>query len=214
MASEKRELLYHSVCLEEGDCKGCTTCMRYCPTQAIRVQHGKAKIIREKCIDCGECVRRCPYHAKRVVSDNFFMLKSFRHNVALVAPAFCGQFPKATDIDLILTGLKKIGFDDVFEVARGAEVITAKTKEILTEKKTEGPIISSACPAVVRLIAVKFPSLSKNVIPLTSPMEAAAHMARREAVEKTGLAENEIGIFFISPCPAKRTAITMIMYKF
>ncbi len=207
MASEKRELLYHSVCLEEGDCKGCTTCMRYCPTQAIRVQNGKAKIIREKCIDCGECVRRCPYHAKRVVSDNFFMLRSFKHKVALVAPAFCGQFSKATDIDLILTGLKKIGFDDVFEVARGAEVITAKTKEILAEKKYEGPIISSACPAVVRLIAVKFPSLSKNVIPLTSPMEAAAKMARREAVKKTGLPENEIGIFFISPCTAKITAV-------
>lgn len=207
MASEKRELLYHSVCLEESDCKGCTTCMRYCPTQAIRVQNGKAKIIREKCIDCGECVRRCPYRAKRVVSDNLFMLKSFKHNVALVAPAFCGQFSKATDIDLILTGLKKIGFDDVFEVARGAEVITAKTKEILAEKKYEGPIISSACPAVVRLIAVKFPSLSKNVIPLTSPMEAAAKMARREAVEKTGLPESEIGIFFISPCTAKITAV-------
>ncbi len=206
MASEKRELFYHSVCLEEDDCKGCTTCMRYCPTQAIRVQRGKAKIIREKCIDCGECVRRCPYHAKRVVSDNFYMLKSFKYNVALVAPAFCGQFSKATDIDLILTGLKKIGFDDVFEVARGAEVITAKTKEILAEKKVEGPIISSACPAVVRLIAVKFPSLSERVIPLTSPMEAAAKMARREAMEKTGLSEKEIGIFFISPCPAKVTA--------
>ena len=208
MPSEKmRELLYHSVCLEKDDCKGCTTCMRYCPTQAIRVQNGKAKIIREKCIDCGECVRRCPYHAKRVVSDNFYMLKSFKYNVALVAPAFCGQFPKATNIDLILTGLKKIGFDDVFEVARGAEVITAKTKEILAEKKHEGPYISSACPAVVRLIAVRFPSLSDKVIPLTSPMEAAAQMARREAIEKTGLKSEEIGVFFISPCPAKVTAV-------
>ncbi len=207
MASEKRELLYHSVCLEEGDCKGCTTCMRYCPTQAIRVQNGKAKIIREKCIDCGECVRRCPYHAKRVVSDNFYTLKSFKHNIALVAPAFCGQFSKVTNIDLILTGLKKIGFDDVFEVARGAEVITAKTKEILAEKNHEGPYISSACPAVVRLIAVKFPSLSDMVIPLTSPMEAAAQMARREAMEKTGLEDDEIGVFFISPCPAKVTAV-------
>ena len=165
-----RELLYHSVCLEKDVCKGCTTCMRYCPTQAIRVQNGKAKIIREKCIDCGDCVRRCPYHAKKVVSDSFDMLGKYKHNVALVAPAFCGQFSKAVNIDVILTGLKNIGFDDVFEVARGAEVITAKTREILASGKFNAPIISSACPAVVRLIAVRFPSLSDRVIPLTSPM--------------------------------------------
>lgn len=201
------ELIYHSVCLEKEDCKGCTTCMRFCPTQAIRVQNGKAKIIREKCIDCGECVRRCPYHAKKVVSDTFDMLNSFKHNVALVAPAFCGQFSKATDIDVILTGLKRIGFDEVFEVARGAEVITAKTREILASGKYTAPLISSACPAVVRLIAVRFPSLADRVIPLTSPMEVAAQMARKEAIEKTGLRDEEIGIFFISPCPAKVTAV-------
>lgn len=207
MSAEKTNLLYHSVCLEQDLCKGCTTCIRLCPTQAIRVQNGKAKIIRERCIDCGECVRRCPYHAKKVVSDGFDALSQYKYNIALVAPAFCGQFSKATDINVILTGLKKSGFDDVFEVARGAEVITQKTREILAEKKNDKPIISSACPAVVRLIAVRFPSLSENVIPLTSPMEVAAQMARKEAREKTGLSDSEIGTFFISPCPAKVTAV-------
>jgi len=205
--ADKNKLLYHSVRLETDFCKGCTTCMRYCPTQAIRVQNGKAKIIGEKCIDCGECVRRCPYRAKKVLSDSFETLKNYKHNIALVAPAFCGQFSKAVNIDVILTGLKHIGFDDVFEVARGAEAITAKTKEILESKELEGPLISSACPAVVRLIAVRFPSLSKHVIPLTSPMEVAAQMARKEAIRKTGLPNEEIGVFFITPCPAKVTAV-------
>lgn len=205
--SSKEKMFYHSVCLEQDSCKGCTTCMRYCPTQAIRVQNGKAKIIKEKCIDCGECVRRCPYHAKKVQSDTFDMLSSFKYNVALVAPAFCGQFSKAVNIDIILTGLKHIGFDNVFEVARGAEVITSKTREVLGSDEMERPLISSACPAVVRLIAVRFPSLSSHVIPLTSPMEAAAQMARKEAMKKTGLSNEEIGIFFISPCAAKVTAV-------
>ena len=208
MSSEnKNEILYHSVRLSEDSCKGCTTCMRYCPTQAIRVQNGKAKILHEKCIDCGECLRRCPYRAKKVAIDGFDALGLFKHNVALVAPAFCGQFSKTTDINVILTGLKKIGFDDVFEVARGAEVITRKTKEMLGETILEKPVISSACPAVVRLIAVRFPSLKDKIIPLTSPMEAAAQMARKEAIEKTGLKSEEIGIFFISPCTAKVTAV-------
>ncbi|MBE7055002.1 MAG: 4Fe-4S dicluster domain-containing protein [Ruminococcaceae bacterium] len=208
MTSElKKDFTYHSVCLGEDLCKGCTTCMRYCPTQAIRVQNGKAKIIREKCIDCGECVRRCPYRAKKVVSDTFSALDNYKHCVALVAPAFCGQFSKAVDINVILTGLKKIGFDDVFEVARGAEVITEKTRQILADNNNPKPLISSACPAVVRLICVRFPSLVDNLIPLTSPMEVAAQLARKEAREKTGLADEEIGIFFISPCPAKVTAV-------
>ena len=208
MSSEnKTEKLYHSVRLNEESCKGCTTCMRYCPTQAIRVQNGKAKIIREKCIDCGECLRRCPYRAKKVAIDGFDALELFKHNVALVAPAFCGQFSKTTDINVILTGLKKIGFDDVFEVARGAEVITQKTKEMLEDGHLEKPVVSSACPAVVRLIAVRFPTLKDKIIPLTSPMEAAAQMARKEAVEKTKLSPEEIGIFFISPCTAKVTAV-------
>ncbi len=203
----KEKTLYHSVRLEERDCKGCTTCIRMCPTQAIRVQNGKAKIIKERCIDCGECVRRCPYHAKKVISDSFKELEKYKYNIALPAPAFYGQFSKAENIDVILTGLKKLGFDHVFEVARGAEVISAKVKELLKEKGLKRPLISSACPAVVRLIAVRFPSLSENVISLTSPMEAAAQMARKEAREKTGLDDSEIGVFFISPCPAKVTAV-------
>lgn len=181
--------------------------MRFCPTQAIRVQNGKARIIKERCIDCGECVRRCQYHAKKVRSDTFDSLSNFKYNIALPSPAFCGQFSKAEDIDIILTGLKHIGFDDVFEVARGAEMITAKTKEILKNKEPGKPVISSACPAVVRLIAVCFPSLKDMVVPLTSPMEAAAQMARHEAIEKTGLTNDDIGVFFISPCPAKVTAV-------
>lgn len=204
---KEKSIIYHSVRLEQDACKGCTTCMRSCPTQAIRVQNGKAKIINERCIDCGECVRRCPYHAKKVVCDSVENLKKYKYNVALPAPAFCSQFSKAEDIDIVLYALTQIGFDDVFEVARGAEVITQKAKEMLDCGKLKKPVISSACPAVVRLIAVRFPSLAENIIPLTSPMECAAQMAREEARQKTGLADEEIGVFFISPCTAKITAV-------
>ena len=200
-------MYWHSVTLDRDACKGCTNCLKHCPTQAIRIQNGKAKILKERCIDCGECIRVCPYHAKKAVTDDFEILDRFRHKVALVAPTYCSQFSKAENIDLMLTALKKIGFDDVFEVARGAEAASRKTRELLESGELLKPTISSACPAVVKLIAVRFPNLINNIIPLRSPMELAAEQARREAREKTGLKDEEIGIIFISPCAAKATEI-------
>lgn len=201
------ETYWHSVTLDREKCTGCTNCLKHCPTQAIRVQKGKAKILKERCIDCGECIRVCPHHAKKAVTDGLDALDKFKYNIALVAPAFCGQFSKAEDCNLILSSLKFIGFDDVYEVARGAQEISAKTKELLRDGDLEKPVISSACPAVCRLIEVRFPNLIQNIIPLKSPMELSAEAARKEAVEKTEYDKAQIGVFFISPCAAKATAV-------
>lgn len=197
----------HSVKLKRELCTGCTNCLKQCPTRAIRVQGGKAKILKERCIDCGECIRVCPQHAKQAVTDSFDVTEPFKYKIALVAPAFCGQFSKADKVDVMLSALKKTGFDFVYEVARGAEVISKKTRELLASGELLTPTISSACPAVVKLIAIRFPNLIGNIIPLKSPMEVAAEDARRIASERTGLAREEIGVFFISPCAAKATAV-------
>lgn len=198
---------FHSVLLDRDKCHGCTNCISHCPTEAIRVKHGKAKIIKERCIDCGECIKVCQSHAKIAAADDFDALKNFKYNVAMPAPSFYSQFRTEISIDAILTAFLKIGFDDVFEVARGAEYVSFATRKLLAEKTFKKPVISSACPAVLRLIRERFPNLLENVLPLISPMEAAAILAREEARKKTGLSDDEIGIFFITPCPAKVTSI-------
>ncbi len=198
---------FHSVTLDRDKCRGCTNCIQRCPTEAIRVRGGKAKIIKERCIDCGECIRVCPHHAKRAVTDSFSMLEEYQYNIALPAPSLYGQFKHHVNINTVLTGLLQIGFDHVFEVARGAEYVSAVTQQMLAEKKVAQPLISSACPAVVRLIRVRFPDLLENVVPLLSPMEVAAGLARDEAKERTGLSDEQIGVFFITPCPAKVTSV-------
>lgn len=198
---------FHSVTLDTDKCKGCTNCIKRCPTEAIRVRGGKAKIIKERCIDCGECIRVCPYHAKRAVTDTFDLLRQYRYNIALPAPSLYGQFKNTLDANIILTGLLQIGFDDVFEVARGAEVVSDITRRLMREGALPSPVISSACPAVVRLIKVRFPNLIGNILNVLSPMEVSAMLARREAKEKTGLRDEDIGVFFITPCPAKVTSI-------
>ncbi len=198
---------YHSVTLDRDKCKGCINCIKSCPTEAIRVRDGKAKIIKERCIDCGECIRVCPYQAKSAVTEKLDDIFDFKYKIAIPAPTLYGQFNNLHDINYVLTGLKYLGFDDVYEVAKATEVITDCTKKLIEERKLKRPIINSACPTVVRLITVRFPNLIDHILPLISPMEVAAKVARREAMEKTGLSEEDIGVFFISPCAAKATAV-------
>ena len=196
----------HSVVLDKEKCKGCINCIKRCPTEAIRVRNGKAQIIKERCIDCGECIRVCPHRAKSASTDSFDTINNFKYKVALPAPSLYGQFKNIEDLNKILTGLKRIGFDDVFEVSRAADIVSEATKKFLSSNTLKKPIICSACPACVRLIKIRFPKLIDNILPILSPMDIAAKIAKSEAISNTGLKAEEIGIFFISPCAAKVTA--------
>ena len=198
---------FHSVELDAELCCGCTNCLKRCPTEAIRIRDGKAHILSERCIDCGECIRICPHHAKRARSNSIEEIHNYKVKVAIPAPALFGQFNNLNDIDIVLTGLRAMGFDFIYEVSRAAELVSEATRKLIRDNKLEKPIISSACPAVVRLIKIRFPELCDNVMPLLAPMEIAAQMARREVIKMTGLPDEDIGVFFITPCPAKVTEI-------
>ncbi len=194
----------HSVSLEPGKCIGCTTCLRHCPTEAIRIRNGHAVIDNDRCIDCGECIRVCPHKAKKTVCGSIEEMKNYKWNIALPAPSLYGQFENLEDVDIILDGLLKIGFDDVFEVSAAAELVSAYTREYLKNESVKKPAISSACPVIMRLIALRFPSLTENIIHMLPPMEVAAGLARKRALDDHPELKNEdIGVFFISPCPAK-----------
>ena len=198
---------FHSVVLERELCRGCTNCIQKCPTEAIRVQQGKAKILNEKCIDCGECIRTCPYRAKVAQTDGWESLGDYRYTIALPAPTLYMQFDMKHNRQQIITALKMLGFDAVYEVARAAEIVTEASDRYIEAHQEDVPFISSACPAVVRLIQVRFPSLIPRLLPIKSPMEVAAANARKEFCRANHAEPDEVGVFFISPCAAKMTSV-------
>ena len=198
----------HSVFLDVEKCTGCTTCLKHCPTEAIRVKDGHAVINEGRCIDCGECIRVCPHHAKKAKCNALSGMDKFKWKIALPAPTLYGQFENLDDVDYVLDGLIKLGFDDVFEVSAAAELVSAYTRKYLKTDSITKPAISSACPVVTRLIALRFRSLTDNIIHMLPPMEVAADLARQKAKrEHPELSDEDIGVCFISPCPAKASYV-------
>lgn len=194
----------HSVSLDVEKCKGCTICLKRCPTEAIRIRDGHAQIDSRRCIDCGECIRICHHKAKKAIYDKFSSLPKDKFLIALPPPTLYGQFENLDDIDYLLKGLLDLGFDSVYEVARAAELVTEYTRRYLQQNDIPRPVISSACPVVSRLISLRFPYLCNNVIPILPPVEIAAILAKKEAKEQhPELKDEDICTVFISPCPAK-----------
>ena len=198
----------HSVYLDVEKCNGCTTCLKHCPTEAIRIRNNHAVINQERCIDCGECIRVCPHSAKKAVCDKLSDMDKFKYKIALPAPTLYGQFDNLDDVDYVLNGLLKLGFDDVFEVSAAAELVSVYTRNYLKKEGIKKPLISSACPVIMRLICLRFPSLKENIIPMLPPMEVAARLARERALKNhPELSPEDIGVCFITPCPAKRSYV-------
>ena len=194
----------HSVSLDVSRCTGCTMCLKRCPTEAIRIKDGHAVINPDRCIDCGVCIRYCPNNAKKATYSKLDAVMKYKWKVALPAPTLYGQFEELEDIDYVLQGLIDIGFDDVVEVSQAAELVSAYTRLYLKNESVIKPVISSACPVVLRLISLRYPMLKEHIMQMLPPMEVAARMARDKAKrEHPELKDEDICICFISPCPAK-----------
>ncbi|MFQ6092915.1 MAG: [Fe-Fe] hydrogenase large subunit C-terminal domain-containing protein [bacterium] len=197
----------HSIKIEQSTCVGCVACMKACPTKAIRVRDEKAVIIGERCIDCGECFRVCPHGAVTPLTTSASDLKRFKMTIALPSPVLYSQFGRHAMPNEILLALKRIGFDYVFDEAWLCEMVSAAIEEYLESQPGPRPLISSTCPAVVRLIAMKYPNLCRQIIPIDAPREVAAKTHRARKVKERGLSPEEIGVIHITPCPAKMISI-------
>jgi len=196
---------HHALTVHTELCIGCTHCMAVCPTQAIRVRKGKAIISANRCVDCGECYKACPVSAIVVEQDDLEMIFRFPVRVILIPSVLIGQFPRKVMASSIYNALKEIGFTHIYEVESTVDMVLDAGKQFMQENK-ERPMISSFCPAIIRLIQVKYPSLVGNIMKVNPPIDMSA-MYYREKLKMSGIAEENIGLFYATPCAAKIAAI-------
>jgi Na+-translocating ferredoxin:NAD+ oxidoreductase RNF subunit RnfB len=202
----KKPDFHHALKIVREVCIGCTHCMNICPTEAIRVTNGKAVLIDNRCVDCGFCYRVCPVNAIIVEQDDFNRIFEYKIRVALVPSVMTGQFPDNITTRQIYSELMELGFTHVFEVEQGVEVLFEAMTEFLEKNSKIKPLISSFCPAIVRLIQVKFPALVDNIINLNPPLDISALYFLEQLMDE-GHDKNDIGIFYITPCAAKIAAV-------
>jgi iron only hydrogenase large subunit-like protein len=202
----EKNFFHHALTIREDICTGCSLCMRVCPTEALRIRDGKARLIEDRCVDCGECFRKCPVHAIVIEQDDFNRIFDYRHRVALVPAVLHGQFRYEVTMAEISAVLKSIGFTWVYEVEHGAEILKPAIEDLMNVRSLPRPLISTYCPAVVRLVQVKFPSLLRNLAAIKAPLEMAAFYCRR-VLRDNGAHNAEIGVFYVTPCAAKIAAV-------
>ena len=178
-------------------CKDCYKCLRECPVKAIEVKNHQARIIESRCILCGHCTLICPQNAK-VVHSSLDEVKQILNSgakvIASVAPSFLSSFG-LKDFNAFKIALAKIGFYDAEETAYGAELVTQQYKSLLESGQFKN-FITSACPAVCRLIQAYYPKALQYLAPVDSPMIAHAKMIKQQ--------HPDAKIIFIGPCIAKK----------
>ncbi|MGB5747604.1 MAG: [Fe-Fe] hydrogenase large subunit C-terminal domain-containing protein [Desulfobacterales bacterium] len=192
---------------DKATCIGGSSCLKVCPTLAIRIKGSKAFRNEDLCIGCGECIRVCQEAAVTAATANLSRLNKDEISVALVTPVLYAQFPGVMPED-ILMGLRALGFQHTVDMSYFLEMFQYATEEFIvrnrTSKQSPWPLISPVCPVVIRLIAFKFPSLMPHVLPLLRPVDLMARDVRQRIVQEYGVGEDQVMLYYINPCPTKR----------
>jgi Na+-translocating ferredoxin:NAD+ oxidoreductase RNF subunit RnfB len=192
----------HSVVFDPRRCVGCVDCCKSCPTGAIRVRRGCAVVDPDLCIDCGECIRWCRHGAMHAATATSADLKRFKYTVALPSLTLYSQFGKEVEPGQVLQALLSLGFDDVYDLSAMCDMHASATDAYLSECRGSWPKVSVTCPAIVRLIQLRYPDMIDNLLPIETARELAAKLLRRRLAAEKRLDPGDIGIFFITPCSA------------
>ena len=183
---------------QDANCRHCYKCVRNCSVKAISVRNEQAHIIREACIHCGHCLEVCPQNAKTFASDmervKGYLREGMRTIISL-APSYLGVLEYERP-GQVVDALQKLGFFEVRETAEGAALVTHEYQKLLREGTMEN-LITTCCPSVNDLIEKYYPTLTKYMTPVVSPMIAHGRLIKKIYGE-------DVKVVFLGPCIAKK----------
>lgn len=212
------EIVHGKSVIDQSKCIKCGRCAGVCPYGAINKmerpcasacgmdaiksdEQGKAEIDYDKCVSCGMCLVNCPFGAivdKGQIFQLIHAMKTGKKVIAIVAPAFVGQFGPKASPEKLTAAMKKLGFDSVVEVAIGADLCAIEeAKDFMREVPEHQPFMATSCCPAWSVMAKKlFPDISQNISMAMTPMVLTARMVKKE--------NPDAYIAFIGPCAAKK----------
>jgi len=147
----------------------------------------------------------CPVNAIVVEQDDFQKIYRYKYRVAVVPSVMIGQFKEQITEQQIYSILMELGFTHVYEAEFGSDILHEISGRYPTYSD-RSPVISTFCPAIVRLIQVRFPSLVPHLNLIKPPLDITASFAKKQLTDN-GARPEEIGMFYVTPCAAKIAAI-------
>ncbi len=187
---------YHAIIYLERPCAAA------CGMDAIVIgAHGKAEINQDKCVACGQCLVSCPFGAIVDKSQIYQVIQSILQGdpvIAIVAPAFIGQFGKFSTPEKFTEAMKRLGFQKVVEVAVGADMCTIEEARDFLEKvpQEQSFMATSCCPAWHSMVQKLFPAQAQNISMTLTPMVFTARLQKKE--------HPGCKVVFVGPCAAKK----------
>ena len=199
-------------------CIRCGKCAKACPYNAIvhlerpcaaacgmdaigTDEHGRATINQDKCVACGQCLVSCPFGAIVDKGQIFQVIQSILKGdkvVAIVAPAFIGQFGKHSTPGKFIAAMRQLGFSRIVEVAVGADMCTIEEAHDFLEKvpSEQKYMATSCCPAWHSMIHKLFPGETGNISMTLTPMVYTARLMKKKYPG--------CKVVFVGPCAAKK----------
>ncbi len=177
-------------------------CQVACGMDAITSdEQGRAVIDQDKCVACGQCLVSCPFGAVVDKGQIFQVIQSILQGnrvIAVVAPAFIGQFGKHSTPGKFIAAMKQLGFARIVEVAVGADICTIEEARDFMERVPgeQKYMATSCCPAWHSMIYKLFPDEAKNISMTLTPMVFTARLMKKKYPD--------CKVVFVGPCAAKK----------
>lgn len=211
-----------SIQRRESKCVLCGKCKDVCKKKMGVAGYWKYDSEDIVCINCGQCANVCPVESITEKDDTDKLLSALadpsKKVIIMTSPSVrvsLGEMfnlPAGTFVaGKMVSALKKLGADYVFDVVFGADLtIMEEASELIERVKNGGvfPQFTSCCPAWVKFVETFYPQYIPNLSSCKSPISMQASVIKNYFTTKIGVKPSDIVLVAMTPCVAKKFEIT------